>query len=64
VEKGFVKEEVIKVVENKDVSEENLIKHKILIKELIGTVNREEDAKYLMSLEKRNFENDVKVIIH
>jgi hypothetical protein len=64
VEKGFVKEEVIKVVENKDVSEENLIKHKILIKELIGAVNREEDAKYLMSLEKRNFENDVKVIIH
>jgi len=32
--------------------------------ELIGYVNREEDERYLMEVEKRNLENDVKDIIY
>ena len=35
-----------------------------MILELIGFVNREEDDKYLTSLEKRNLERDVKDIIY
>lgn len=41
-----------------------MIKHKQIITELIGFVNREEDEKYLMEVEKRNLENDVKDIIY
>lgn len=32
--------------------------------ELIGMINREEDDRYLMELEKRNFEKDVKDIVY
>lgn len=32
--------------------------------QLIGFVNREEDEKYLMEVEKRNLEKDVKDIIY
>ena len=32
--------------------------------ELIGFVNREEDERYLMEVDKRNLEKDVKDIIH
>lgn len=32
--------------------------------ELIGFVNREEDERYLMEVEKRNMEQDVKDIIY
>ncbi len=60
----MVKEDLNAILEDKDTSEENLIKHKQLIMELIGFVNREEDEKYLMEVQKRNLENDVKDIIY
>lgn len=54
----------LNIIESKEVTDENLIEHKRLILELIGFVNREEDDRYLMSLEKRNLERDVKDIIY
>ena len=60
----FIKDDVKNIIESKEVTNENLIEHKRLILELIGFVNREEDDKYLMSLEKKNLEKDVKDIIY
>lgn len=60
----MIKEDLEEVLNNKDNSEENLIKHKQMIMQLIGFVNREEDEKYLMEVEKRNLEKDVKDIIY
>ena len=45
-----------KVLNNKEVSEENLLEQKRIIKSLIGLLNREEDEKYLLEVEKRNLE--------
>ena len=60
----FIKDDLKNIVDDKSVNEENLIQHKRLILELIGFVNREEDERYLMEVEKRNLENDVKDIIY
>jgi len=64
VNSTFIKDDIKNIIESKEVTNENLIEHKRLILELIGFVNREEDDKYLMSLEKKNLEKDVKDIIY
>lgn len=46
----IIKENLRETVDNKEVSEVNLINHKRLIYELIGFVNREEDERYLMEI--------------
>lgn len=60
----IVKDDMVRLLENREVTEDNLIEHKRLIKETIGFMNKEEDEKYLMELEKKNFESDVKSIFY
>jgi hypothetical protein len=64
IDSTFIKDDLNKVLENREATEENLIEHKRLAMELIGFVIREEDERYLMEIEKKNFEKDVKDIIY
>ena len=60
----FVRANLQTVLDTRDVSESNLIDHKRLLLELIGFINREEDDRYLMEIEKRNLEKDVREMFY
>jgi hypothetical protein len=64
VDTAFLKEDILGVLNDEGVNDSNLIEHKRVIKQLIGFINREEDERYLVGLEKKNVEKDVKDIIY
>ena len=47
------------VLNNMDVTEANLMEHKILIQKLIGAVHAEEDRRTIVELEKKHFRDQV-----
>mmetsp|Transcript_12499 Transcript_12499/g.12265 ORF Transcript_12499/g.12265 Transcript_12499/m.12265 type:complete len:106 (-) Transcript_12499:770-1087(-) len=64
VDNAFNRQDLSQTLEDQTISPENLIEHKRLITQLIGCVNREEDERYLVELEKKNVEKDVRDIVH
>lgn len=64
VNQTIIKEKMNDILDDKEVSEKNLIEHKKTILELIGFVNREEDERYLMEVEKKNLEKDVRDLVY
>ena len=53
-----------KFLENNEVTEENLMKHKQMIKELIGRVHEEEDKSVISELEKKHIDDEVRSWIY
>ena len=51
-------------LENNELTEENLMKHKQMIKELIGRVHEEEDKSVISELEKKHIDDEVRSWIY
>ena len=60
----FLKDHLQDTLHSKEITQDNIFKHKRIINELIGFINREEDERYLIEVQMKNLEKDVKDIIY